>query len=110
MSKVDTTQARTSFFPNRKENSVKNPKKLVRPTVKRNSAARIKELEEFAKNDAKVNIPDAIKDFSKIKKAVDMAPDIDNSSKISELKKQIQNGSYQMDYEAIADRILEQEY
>ena len=51
-----------------------------------------------------------VKDFSRIKKAVDQAPAIDNSEKIARLKEQIGNGTYQMDYDAIAERMLNREF
>ena len=78
--------------------------------VKRNSDDRKSELDVYAKSDSKVEIPDAIKDFSRIKKVADAAPDIDNSAKIARLKSQIADGSYKIDYDGLAGKILEQEF
>ena len=39
-----------------------------------------------------------------------MAPEIDNSEKIARLKAQIQSGKYEIDYDRLADDIIEQEY
>jgi negative regulator of flagellin synthesis FlgM len=59
---------------------------------------------------AKVEIPNAVKDYARIKKAVDMAPEVDNSEKIARLKEQIKAGSYNVNYEKLADKILESEF
>ena len=107
MSSIDT---RAPFFPNSK--SAQQEIEQLRRTraLKRNSYERIQELNDQTSNDAKVNIPDSIRDFSRIKKAVDSAPEIDNTDKIARLKAQIQAGSYQPDYDAIADKMLSREY
>lgn len=107
---IDT---RSSFFPNSKPTSNKGLGKseaLAKSYMKRNTPDRVSELGEMARKDSKVEIPDAIKDFSRIKKAVDAAPEIDNSDKIARLKSQIQAGTYQVDYDALADKILSQEF
>ena len=77
--------------------------------LKRTDDVRKAELEK-TKRDAKVAIPDAVKDFSKIKKAADTAPEIDKSEKIAKLKEQIAAGNYNFDYEAIADKMLKTEF
>ncbi len=77
--------------------------------LKRTDDVRKSELEK-TKRDAKVAIPDAVKDFSRIKKAVDTAPEIDKSEKIAKLKEQIAQGNYNFDYEAIADKMLKTEF
>ena len=46
----------------------------------------------------------------KLKKAVDQAPDVDNTEKIARLKQQIQSGSYSVDFDKLADKILSSEY
>lgn len=104
MSSIDT---RAPFFPNSKtgRSEVNQAKSL-----QRNSFERTQELEGKTARDAKVSIPDTIRDFSRIKKAVDQAPDIDNSAKIADLKSRIQAGTYSMDYDAIADKLLSSEY
>ncbi|MCO4792639.1 MAG: flagellar biosynthesis anti-sigma factor FlgM [Bacteriovoracaceae bacterium] len=109
MSNVDSA-SRAGFFPHSRQTKVTNKKtELQRAALKRNGLDRIKEL-EASKTDAKVNIPDAIRDFSRIKKAVDASPEVDNSDKIAKLKSQINNGTYKVDYEALADKILASEF
>ena len=103
-------ESRSSFFPNSK--SAKNEKlaKSQKAAMQRNSYDRASELSAKTASHAKVEIPDAVKDFSRIKRAVDTAPDIDNSVKMARLKAQIKNGSYNVDYDAVADKILQSEY
>ena len=105
MSKVDSTSSRSIFLPNKRESG-----KVGATGLSRNSDIRKEELETFSKNDSKVDIPDAIKDFSRIKKAADAAPAIDNSEKIARLKSQIAAGTYQVDAGDLADKIMEQEF
>lgn len=107
MKNIDTS-SHTSLFPQNKK--TKRPSKLQQAALKRNDPARKKQLESITSKDAKVTIPDAIKDFARIKKAVDAAPGLDNSDKIEELKHKIKNGTYKVDFEALADKILEAEY
>ena len=57
-----------------------------------------------------MSIPESIKDFSKIKKAVDASEPVDNQAKIADLKARIQAGTYEMDYDALADKVLQTEY
>ena len=105
MSTIDSTSSRSIFLPNKKETG-----KVGNANLKRNSESRKNELEAFSRSDSKVDIPDAIKDFSRIKKVADAAPETDNSEKIARLKSQIQAGSYKVDYDGLADKILEQEF
>lgn len=83
--------------------------RINQSALKRNDDDRKVEL-EGTKRDAKVQIPDAVKDFSRIKKAVDAAPEIDKSDKIASLKAQIQKGEYKVDYDALAGKMLETEF
>ncbi len=109
MSNVDSA-TRSSFFPNSRQSKVETKKTdLQRAALQRNGLERMKEL-EASKTDAKVSIPDAIRDFSRIKKAVDASPEVDNSDKIARLKEQINSGTYKVDYEALADKILASEF
>ncbi|NOT79169.1 MAG: flagellar biosynthesis anti-sigma factor FlgM [Bacteriovoracaceae bacterium] len=105
MSKIDSTSSRSIFLPNKRESS-----KVGSTPLQRNTDVRRDELEAFSKNDSKVDIPDAIKDFSRIKKVADAAPAIDNTEKIARLKSQIAAGTYKVDADALADKILEQEF
>ena len=110
MSNINTNQ-RTGFFPQSKTAQESRSNKVQQAKfLKRNDVSRVKELDDITKGDSKVQINEAIKDFSRIKKAVDASPEIDNSAKIARLKAQIKDGSYKVDYEAIADKILASEY
>lgn len=109
MSSVQNT--RSSFFPNAKPSANERTQGLQKQSpIKRNSSAEKAYLENHTRNDARVSIPDAVKDFAQIKKAVDAAPEIDNSAKIAALKAQIQGGTYKMNYEKMADKILGEEF
>lgn len=108
---IDT--GRNSFFPNAKtaaEAKAKQNAGVGGVYTQRNNVERAQAINTATKNDAKVEINDAIKDFSRIKKAVDMAPEIDNTDKIAKLKAQIQAGTYQVDYDALADKMLQSEF
>lgn len=107
MNSIDT---RSPFFPNSKTGKKEIQQAKHAQLIKKNSMARAQELNEYASKDAKVTIPSTIKDFARIKRVADTAPDIDNTEKIANLKAQIQAGSYQPDYDAVADRILETGY
>ncbi len=103
---------RPPFFPNSRSaveaREARKMKELLES--RRNTAERANELNQRTKTHTKVDIPDKVKDFSRIKAAVDSAPPIDNSAKIDRLKKQIKAGDYQVDYDALADKILTSEY
>ncbi len=107
MSSIDTS--RSSFFPNSKT-SAERAGAANKTSIKRNDPYRAQELKDTTKNDAKVDIADAVRDFSMIKKAVDAAPEVDNTDKIARLKQQIQAGTYQVDYDALADKMLSAEF
>lgn len=107
------SSTRAGFFPNSKtaQNEKATQNQGVQQSVmKRNDYGRTKELNQLTADDAKVQINDAIKDFSRIKRAVDSAPEVDNSDKIAQLRQQVQAGTYSVDYEALADRILQSEF
>ncbi len=108
MSSIDT---RSSFFPRGrdvKSESTKGSGKV--DGIQRNTMERASEISEKTSGDAKVNIPEGVKDFSRIKKAAMTAPEPDNSEKIARLKAQIAAGTYEVDYDALADKILTSEY
>lgn len=108
---IDTNSSRSMFLPGNKEKSrAKESGGVGQAQLKRNSTSRKNELDNYAKSDAKIDIPDAVKDFAKIKKVADAAPDIDNTDKIARLKSQIAEGSYKVDYDALADKILQNEF
>lgn len=111
MSNIDSS-FRTPFFP-RKGDSVGSSKTSSTSRLKplnRNSYERANEISGRTSSDARVGISDAVKDFSRIKKVVDAAPERDNSAKIARLRQQIQSGTYEVDYDALADKILESEF
>lgn len=108
MSKIDTSPSRSSFFP--KSKSAFKAKSLNSNLIQRNDPSRQRELDSTTGTHAKVEIPNAVRDFAKIKKAVDQAPEIDNTDKIARLKSQIQGGTYKVDYDALADKILSSEF
>lgn len=107
MNSIDT---RAPFFPNSKTGQKEISHSKRAQALKRNSYQRTQELNNTSSKDAKVSIPEAVKDFSRIKSAVDMAPPIDNTDKIARLKSQIQAGTYQPNYDAVADKLLSSEY
>ena len=112
MSKVDSNPARTGFFPRSRSaaDSKVKAKGINTGYLQRNAPSRMKELENTTKAHAKVDIPNAVRDYAIIKKAVDQAPDVDNTEKIARLKQQIQSGSYSVDFDKLADKILSSEY
>lgn len=107
MTSIEST--RSKFFPGTKP-SVNGNKAAQINALKRNDPTRSSELEDMGKRDSNVSIPEAVKDFSRIRKAVDAAPEVDNSEKIARLKDQIAKGTYQVNYEALADKVLSEEF
>lgn len=109
MSSIDT---RSAFFPRsgkaNQAESTKGGSQVDGP--KRNSMEKASEISDRTSTDAKVSIPEGVKDFSRIKKVATNAPDVDNSEKIARLKAQIQAGSYEIDYDGLADKILTSEF
>tara|TARA_Y100001970_G_scaffold290494_1_gene424433 strand:- start:341 stop:670 length:330 start_codon:yes stop_codon:yes gene_type:complete len=86
---------RTKFFNEMKDNNDEIQQK--------------KKGEKFSSLDAKVTIPEAIKDFARIKRVVDESPDMDNQIKVEKIKDQIKNGSYKINYDLLAEKMLENE-
>ena len=109
------SNSRPSFFPNSRQGQEAQAKKteqkqkLMQSALRRNNAERIKELEKSTQ-DAKVDISNSIRDFSRIKKTVDTAPEMNNADKVQQLKEQVQNGTYTVDPEQLADKLLEKEF
>jgi len=106
-SNIDT---RSPFFPKSRSAQVDKSQSSPVGAPERNSADRAGELANRTSADAKVSIPDGVRDFSRIKKAAAAAPDVDNSEKIARLKAQIQGGTYDVDYDAVADKMLQSEF
>jgi len=111
MSKINNDSLRTPFFPNRspQKKLTKGSKSTTRG-LERNDAERKVELDNISKNHTKVSIDSKIKDFSRIKKAVDQAPDISRDAYIANLKNKINAGEYSIDPEKIAEKMLISEF
>lgn len=107
MSSIDT---RSAFFPRSRSAQAEAAKTKQAAGVERNSMERSSELQAKTADDAKVNIGDGVKDFARIKRAADAAPEVDNSEKIARLKAQIQAGTYEIDYDGLANKILDSEF
>lgn len=105
---------RPSFFPNSSSTQSGRTRSTALSgdlaTTRTNSPARTDELVSTTGEHARVEIPESVKDFSNIKKAVDQAEPRDNSSKIADLKQRIQNGQYSVDYDAVADKMINSEF
>lgn len=108
MSSIDT---RSPFFPRSRSASTESAQGGSKVGgANRNTPDRASEIMDRTGTDAKVNIPEGVKDFSRIKKAAAAAPEQDNSEKIARLKAQIAAGTYEVDYDGLADKILTSEF
>lgn len=108
MSSIDT---RSSFFPHSRSATTESAKGGSKVGgANRNSPERSSEIMDKTSTDAKVNLNEGVKDFSRIKKAAMAAPETDNTEKIARLKAQIQAGTYEVDYDGLADKILTSEF
>ena len=108
MSSIDT---RSAFFPRSRSAQTESAKGGSQVGgVNRNTTERASELMDKTATDAKVSIPEGVREFSRIKKAAMAAPEPDNSEKIARLKAQIQAGTYEVDYDGLADKILTSEF
>ena len=106
MSNINPRLDRSDFFTGSK--AEKSQKNIL--NLRRNSAEKKSEIESVTKNDVKIDITNKVKDFARIKSAAYKAEDIDNSEKIKEIKNRIKNGSYNIDYEELADKVLRSEF
>lgn len=106
MNNIDT---RPPFFPHSKGSQKAKNTQGANPAA-RNTYERAQEINQSTSRDAKVNIPEQIKDYSRIKKAVDMSAEVDNSQKIADLKARIQAGNYEIDYDQLADKMIASEF
>jgi negative regulator of flagellin synthesis FlgM len=108
MNNIDT---RAPFFPNStKANTKGKIDNAGNISLKRNDPQKAQEIADKAAVHTNVTINDSIKDFAKIKKIADSPVEVDNSEKIARLKAQINAGTYNIDYDAVADKILENEF
>lgn len=106
--------SRPPFFPNSSSSGSSKTKNAAFSSDiaigKTNSAERAEEINAVSGDHVRVDIPESIKDYAAIKKAVDNAPPQDNSAKIAALKQQIANGSYKIDDNAVASKMIENEF
>jgi len=107
---MNSIESRSPFFPNSKTGKQEIERAKSAQFLRRNTSERSQELNNETSKDVRVSIPDSIKDFSRIKNAVDFVPEIDNSAKIARLRAEINAGTYEIDYDAVADKMLAQEY
>ena len=112
MTEINT---RPSFFPNSpsanqssKTRNANYPSEIGESRV--NSSDRIEELNNATSEHVRVDIPDSIKDYAAIKTAVDQAEPLDNSAKIAAIKEKINAGKYVVDDEAVANKMLTNEF
>ncbi len=98
-----------SFSQTKKITPESSISQLHKMGLKKNTEKRKKELESF-ETDSNVTIDDVVKDFSRIKKAVDSAPNIDNSDKVARLKREIERGAYRIDYKELANKMLTSDF
>ena len=110
MDNIDSGRIRSPFFPNTRSRTRKGPSRIGLPSLSRNDFSRKNEIDLKTENDVNVKINDSIKDFARIKKAVDSSESIDNSKKIELLKSKIKSGSYRINYDTLADKLLSSEY
>lgn len=108
MSKMNTDSLRSPFFPNK--SPIQNRNNVSSRKIERNDTDRKNEIDSMSKNHTKVSINNKIKDFSRFKKIVDNAEDIDRSDYLIDLKNKINAGEYQIDPEKIAEKMILNEY
>lgn len=106
---MNPINTRTPFFPHSKSAQETQASKSS-AIMRRNSYDRVQDLNDKTSRDVSVAIPESIRDYSRIKRVVDAAPEIDNSAKIAALKAQINAGTYEPNYDAIADKMLSTEF
>ena len=78
--------------------------------LKRNSTKKKNEIESATKDHVKVDIESRVRDFARIRSAIDNVLESDNTARIKELREKIDSGAYQINYEDTADIILRTEY
>ena len=104
MSNIEST--RSHFFPKSKSTRpTVNESTLKKPSLNQKIGHKQK-----TDSDAKIVLSDTIKDFNLIKKAADSSLTMDQSEKIGLLQRKIALGEYKIDYDALADKILSQEF
>ena len=99
---------RPSFFPNSKTARAKQVAKKQYQRLSESESQKNNSPEQ-SNLSASVEISEGLKDYSRIKEIAVNAPEQDNSEKIEMLKNQINSGSYQVDYDRLAEQLLFQE-
>ena len=107
MSNINSQLDRSRLFIRGKSTNKSKPDTL---SLRRNSLEKKREIESTTKNDVKLDIADKVKDFARIKSTVDKAPDIDNSDRIAELREKIRSGRYEVNYDELAEKMLQSEF
>lgn len=105
-----TTENRATFFPKKKSDSIKADRSTENVGKTKEGSRRRERLIGKGDTDSKVDIPQNVKDFARIKKVVDATPNIDNSEKIGRLKQQIANDEYEINYDDLSEKILEEKF
>jgi len=106
MSKV-TNDSRRSFFPNSKTARAKETAKKQYERLAETQSEQNKPMS--ARVSSSVQIPEGLKDFSRIKELASHAPEMDNSAKIQMLQEQLNDGTYKINYDKLAEQLLLQE-
>jgi len=111
----DVGKARANFFPNSISAKEAKRKAIENMEALRHSPSENIRHEEGEQNtsindDARVQIPESVRDFSQIKSAADRSAPLDKSQKIADLKNRINGGTYEIDYDSVASKMLESEY
>ena len=104
MSNIEST--RSHFFPKSKSTQPATNESALKKSPLNQKIGHKKKTD----SDAKIMLSDTIKDFNLIKKTVDSSPSMDQSEKIGHLQRRIASGEYKIDYDALADKILSQEF
>ena len=106
MSNIDANSNGTNILL--RTRSTNNRDDILGP--RRNSEHKRKEIEQATENDVKLDISSMVKDFARIKSAVDRSPELDNSGKIAELREKINGGTYEVDHDALVEKIISSEF
>lgn len=107
MSKINNDSLKSPFFPNKTStDKINRSNKSTARFLERNDTDRKNELDNLSKNHTKVSVDSKVKDFSRIRKAVDSAEDLDRTELIESLKERIKNGDYHIDPEKIAEKMI----
>ena len=105
MSKIENASRKSPFFT---DNRTKDIKERSNNFLKENNDSY--KAKDLGQGDAKVQIPEATKLFSQIKKVADNSAEVDKSGRIEALKSQIEKGEYPIDENKLAEIISREEF